>query len=80
MKKQLQKNWKKTKNQIKRKKTYSDEKKPYLKTNEVCLLSSNFKPASKQKDIQNILIIFIFLIWKRKRKKRHIKIKWKQIK
>jgi len=28
-------------------KTYNNEKKPYLKNNEVCLLSPNFKLASK---------------------------------
>jgi len=29
------------------KKTYNNEEKPYLKKNEVCLLSPNFKLASK---------------------------------
>ncbi len=42
----------KIRNQIKNKKirkhkTYNNEEKPYLKKNEVCLLSSNFKLASK---------------------------------
>jgi hypothetical protein len=31
----------------KKKKTYNNEEKPYLKKNEVCLLSPNFKLASK---------------------------------
>lgn len=57
--KQITKKSKENKKPNKEKKTYSNKKKPYLKTNEVCLLSSNFKPASKQKDIQNILIYFL---------------------
>jgi hypothetical protein len=32
---------------IRKNKTYNNEKKPYLKKNEVCLLSPNFKLASK---------------------------------
>ncbi len=32
---------------IKKNKTYNNEEKPYLKKNEVCLLSPNFKLASK---------------------------------
>jgi hypothetical protein len=32
---------------MKKNKTYNNEKKPYLKKNEVCLLSPNFKFASK---------------------------------
>jgi hypothetical protein len=34
------------------KKTYSDEKYIYLKENEICFLSSNFIPTSKEKKIQ----------------------------
>ncbi len=37
-------------NQIKNK-TYNNEEKPYLKKNEVCLLSPNFKLTSKQTKI-----------------------------
>jgi hypothetical protein len=32
---------------IRKYKTYNNEEKPYLKKNEVCLLSPNFKLASK---------------------------------
>ena len=32
---------------IRKNKTYNNEEKPYLKKNEVCLLSPNFKLASK---------------------------------
>ncbi len=32
---------------IKKNKTYNNEEKPYLRKNEVCLLSPNFKLASK---------------------------------
>ncbi len=32
---------------IRKNKTYDNEEKPYLKKNEVCLLSPNFKLASK---------------------------------
>ncbi len=34
---------------IKKIKTYNNEQKPYLKKNEVCLLSPNFKLAKKYK-------------------------------
>ncbi len=32
---------------LRKNKTYNNEEKPYLKKNEVCLLSQNFKLASK---------------------------------
>jgi hypothetical protein len=34
-------------NTVRKNKTYNNEEKPYLKKNEVCLLSPNFKLASK---------------------------------
>ncbi len=37
---------------IRKNKTYNDEEKPYLKKNEVCLLSPNLKLASKYTKIQ----------------------------
>jgi len=37
----------KTKRKVKKKKNYNNEKKQYLKNNEVCFLSPKFKPTSK---------------------------------
>ncbi len=46
-----EKNYKKKKpnkeQKIRKNKTYNNEEKPYLKKNEVCLLSPNFKLASE---------------------------------
>ncbi len=38
---------KKSNKELRKNKTYNNEEKPYLKKDEVCLLSSNFKLASK---------------------------------
>ncbi len=48
LKKKITKKKKPNKEQkIRNNKTYNNEQKPYLKKNEVCLLSPNFKLASK---------------------------------
>jgi len=52
-------------------KTYNNEKKPYLKNNEVCLLSPNFKLASKSEKKH-----FIFII--KKKQKTHKNIEYKK--
>ncbi len=45
--KKLQKRRNQIKSRKQKNKTYNNEEKPYLKKNEVCLLSPNFKLASK---------------------------------
>jgi hypothetical protein len=45
--KKLQKRRNQIKSRIRKNKTYNNEEKPYLKKNEVCLLSPNFELASK---------------------------------
>jgi len=49
---------------IRKNKTYNNEKKPYLKKNEVCLLSPNFKLASKWTKIQKWKRNTLFLLYK----------------
>jgi hypothetical protein len=68
-----EKKFQKWRNQIK---LINIEEKPYLKKNEVCLLSPNFKLASKS----NIYIKvkkkhFIFIIQNNNKNRKHIKIK-----
>jgi hypothetical protein len=43
---------KQNREQTKEKKNYSNEMKTYLKKNVICVVSSNFKPTSKQTKIQ----------------------------
>jgi len=60
----MTKNKKQNREQKKEKKTYSNEKKPYLKQNEVCLLFPNFKPTSNQTKVQKFKINTLFLLYK----------------
>jgi len=63
-KKQITEKKKQNREQKKReKKTYSNGKKPYLKKNEVCLISPNFKPASKQTKNQKLKRNTLFLLY-----------------
>jgi hypothetical protein len=47
----------------KRQKTLIVMKTPYLKKNEVCLLSTNFKPTSNQTKIQKLKRNTLFLLY-----------------
>ncbi len=62
-KKQITKEKKQNREPKKRKKkAYNNEKKPYLKKNEVCLITPNFKPASKQTKNQKLKRNTLFLL------------------
>jgi hypothetical protein len=81
-----------TKNRKQNREQKKEKKNHTWKKNEVCLLFSNFKPASNQTKIQNVfLIIFIIknirktrIFLKKKIEKKHIHIKiekkWRQTK
>jgi hypothetical protein len=53
----------KTEEKKRKKKTYNNEKTPYLQKNEVCLLSPNFKPTSNQTKMQKVKRNTLFLLY-----------------